>query len=161
MKITAPPSDIQIIAYTAVNKILNKPNDDNKISSYTRSFRYESPDLFTSRRLAFFKLLDEKQCRLFCEGDLVNRSIGLSLQMEYLVPVVGQKNAYELKKMNLLTGNYMTTLDQLQRWEKELNLLQKALPDQHFPVMPVDYGDGRVFEILETEYWIKQYYFYE
>ena len=161
MKIDNPPSNIQIVAYTAINKIQQQPDDYNKISSYTRSFRYESVDPLTSRRLAFFKLLDEKQGRLFCDGDLVNRSLGLSLHMEYMVPVIGQRNAYELKKLNLLTGNYMSTMDQLQRWEKELRLLQKALPDQYLPIMPVDYVDGRVFEILETEYWIKQYYFYE
>lgn len=162
MKIAAPPSDIQIIAYIAINRIQNKPNDDNKISSYTRSFRYESPDPLASRRLAFNKLWDEKMTRLYGEDyDPIKKLNGLSLLLEYMEPVEGRDDKMELKKLYLFTGDpEMSALQQLQSWEKELQLLQMAYPEESFPKRIVEYIDGREFLCLETTYWTRMYYFY-
>jgi len=49
---------------------------------------------------------------------------------------------------------------QLERWQKELRLLEKANPDVSYPIMPVESGDS-VYEVLETPYFSQMYYFYE
>ena len=107
--------------------------------------------------------MDEKQSRLFGylddPGELYRC---LSLYVEYLVRVDNVPEIeYKSKKLNLLTGESIRTEDQLVRWNKELGLLKAAEPDRYFPVMPVKSGGNRMCEILETQDWIKMYYFYE
>ena len=113
--------------------------------------------------MAFNRLLDEKESRLF--GADVNsdeRFMGLSLYMEYLAPYDNGKNdTRELKKLHLLTGDPMSIQEQLERWKMELGLLRLAYPKVEFPVMPVSDDDKTVYEILETHYWTQMYYFYE
>jgi hypothetical protein len=153
--------DIQIIAYVAVNEIQHLSDDNQQISRYVRSFRYENHDPLVSRRMAFNKLLDEKQSRMFGYDDNPEEQFrGLSLFMEYLAPYnKGLGDTRELKKLYLLTGKHMSSDEQMERWENELKLLQAAFPQVHYPVMPSTEGD-KDYEILETESWIKMYFFY-
>lgn len=110
--------------------------------------------------MAFNKLLDEREGRLFGGGyEPELRFAGLSLYVEYLELVEGtEPNEWNLKKLYLLTGAPITTEDQLERWQTELRLLQKAYPEFDFPMMPVE-SDGSVYDVLETPYWISTYYF--
>lgn len=113
--------------------------------------------------MAFNRLLDEKQSRMFGKDDNPDeRFNGLSLFMEYLAPCDNGKNdTRELKKLHLLTGEPMSSQEQLERWNKELGLLRLAYPKIKFPVMPVSDESDSVFEILETAYWTQMYYFYK
>lgn len=160
---TLPAPAIKIIAYIAVNEIQHLNDDNKQISKYARTFRYEHNDIFIMRRMAFNKLLDERQSRLF--GADVNpeqQFNGLSLYLEYLAPYDNGKNdTRELKKLYLLTGEPMSSREQLERWSKELGLLRLAYPKIEFPVMPVSSENDSVFEILDTPYWTQMYYFYE
>ncbi len=112
--------------------------------------------------MAFNKLLDEKESRLFGVNDNPDKRFnGLSLYMEYLAPCNPMvPNTRELKKLHLLTGEPMSSQEQLERWQKELRLLEAASPGICFPVMPVEMGDT-VYQILETPYRTQMYYFYE
>jgi hypothetical protein len=62
------PPQIVIIAYLAVNEIQQLTDRGERISRYGRSFRYENQDPLVSRQMAFNKLMDEKQGRLFDFG---------------------------------------------------------------------------------------------
>ncbi|TSA24201.1 MAG: hypothetical protein D4R67_12310 [Bacteroidetes bacterium] len=115
----APKPEIQIIAYVSVNDARYQSDNDNQTSRYVRSFRYEHfDDPLVSRRMAFNKLLDERQTRLF--GNDINHEQqlrGLSLYMKYQAPFEnGKEKTHELKKLYLLTGKPMSTQDQLKRW---------------------------------------------
>jgi hypothetical protein len=112
--------------------------------------------------MAFNKLVDEREARLFSSGyEPEKRFAGLSLYMEYLERVDGtEPNEWNLKKLYLLTGKPMTTEEQLERWQNELHLLEKAYPDFVYSVMPVE-SDGSVYDVLETSYFTQMYYFYE
>lgn len=159
---TLPAPAIKIIAYIAVNDIQHLNDDNKQISRYVRSFRYEHNDPLVMRRLAFNKLLDEKQSRLFGDVNPDERFKGLSMFMEYLAPCnIRVPNTRELKKLHLLTGEPMSSQEQLERWHKELGLLRLANPIMEFPVMPVSDESDKVFEILETPYMTAMYYFYE
>jgi len=164
MPTETPKPEIQIIAYVAINDIQQLTDDGKLISRYVRSFRYEHhDDPLVCRRNAFYKLLDEKEARLFGYDINPEQQLrGLSLYMEYLVPYNnGKGDKGELKKLYLLTGKPMRTEDQLVRWEKELHLLQAAYPKIHLPIIPVRDDMGTTYEILETPYWTLMYYFYE
>jgi hypothetical protein len=152
----------KILAYIAENEIRQLTNDNEQISRYVRSFRYEQHDPLVSRRMAFNKLLDEREARLFgSDYEPENRFAGLSLYVEYLERVEGGKpNEWNLKKLYLLSGKPMSTEAQLERWQNELHLLEKANPDVCYPVMPVE-SDGTVYDVLETPYFTQMYYFYE
>jgi hypothetical protein len=154
---------IKIIAYVAANEIQYLNDDNKQISKYTRSFRFENHDSLVMRRLAFNRLLDEKESRMFGRDDNPDaRFRGLSLYLEYLAPYDNGKNdTRELKKFHLLTGEPMSSKKQMERWEKELGLLRMAYPKIEFPVMPVSDKSGSGFKILETPYWTQMYYFYE
>lgn len=163
MDTDANQPDIQIIAYVAVNEIQHLNDDDKQISRYVRSFRYEHHDPLVMRRLAFNHLVDEKESRMFgSDGNSEQQFKGLALYLEYLAPCNPMvPNTRELKKLHLLTGEPMSSQEQLKLWEKELGLLQIAYPKIEFPVMPVSDVDETVYGILETPYWIQMYYFYE
>lgn len=164
MPTETPKPDIKILAYVTVNDIQQFTDGGKQISRYMRSFRYEHrEDPLVCRRMAFSKLLDERQSRMF--GYDVNpeqQLRGLLLYLEYLTPYEKDKEGKtrELKKLHLLTGEPMETIDQLTRWQKELGLLQAAFPEVSFPIMPVESGDS-VYEILETPYWTSMYFFYD
>lgn len=163
MTATDSSSSIKILAYVAENAIQQLSDDQPKqISRYQRSFRYEANDPLQSRKLAFNKLLDEREGRLFGSGyEPEQRFAGLSLFLEYLERVDGaEPNEWELKKLYLLTGKPMHTEEQLKRWQKELHLLEMSYPDITFPVKPVEY-DGSVYDVLETPYFTQMYYFFE
>jgi hypothetical protein len=152
----------KILAYIAENEIRQLTNDNEQISRYVRSFRYEQHDPLVSRRMAFNKLVDEREARLFSSGyEPEKRFAGLSMYMEYLERVEGgEPNEWGLKKLYLLTGKPMSTEAQLERWQKELRLLEMAYPEFDFPVMPVENEDTD-YEVLETPYFTQMYYFYE
>ena len=157
-----PKPDIEILAYVAINGIQQFTDDNKQISRYVRSFRYEHHDALVMRRMAFNKLVDERESRLFGYDIFPEHQFrGLSLFVEYLQRIEnGEPNSWELKKLHLLSGMPMSTEDQLVRWQKELGLLQKANPNVCYPVIPVE-SVASVYEILETPYWTQMYYFYE
>jgi hypothetical protein len=157
------PTEIKILAYVAENAIQHLSDDQHKqISRYVRSFRYEHHDPLQSRRMAFNKLLDEREGRLFGGGyDPEQRFAGLAIYLEYLERVEGgEPNEWKLKKLYLLSGKPMSTEDQLERLQTELHLLERSNPDVCYPVMPVE-CDGSVYEVLETPYFTQVYYFFD
>jgi hypothetical protein len=162
METKAPKPDITIIAYVAVNDIQHLSDKDKQISRYVRSFRYEHHDALIMRRLAFNRLLDEKEGRMFgSDGNPEQQLKGLSMFMEYLAPYENGKNdTRELKKLHLLTGEPMSSQQQLERWQKELCLLQAAFPENAYPVVTAKEGNTE-YDTLDTPYWTSMYYFYE
>lgn len=159
----SPYPKIEIIAYIAINDIQRVSDNDKQMCRYERSFRYEHNDPLQSRRMAFNKLFDEKQSRMFgYDGDPAQQFKGLSLVVEYKVPSDdGNDEVGVVKQSQLLTGEPMGSELHLELWQSELSLLKLAHPDRFFPSMPVEGETGKVYEILKTDYWISMFYFYE